>query len=187
MVRPIFNLSAVKILFTTAQLKEMKEEAIAIQRKKEENKDLITNHKISGLSDTETFIVGFLGEYSWERIFHQRPDTRPKIGGDKWKDFCFHGTMVEIKTSKHFLVFNNMEHFSAEVAVLIDYDPSDYSLVWLQGWITKQEFREKHFVNNFGYGNKLCVQPNILHPITTLEEYCLKKESNEIHLCYNPS
>ena len=173
MRQTIFNPNSLKVIFTQVQLSRMREEAKEIQKKKEANKEIITNHKVcTRFTDTRTFEIGFLGEYAWESIFHQKPDTRPMIGGDGGKDFIFHGKSIQIKTSKGFLIFNNMEHFSTQIAVCVAYEPTDLYAVWVQGWITKEEFREKHFIENFGYGPKVCVQPVDLHSITTLEEYC---------------
>jgi hypothetical protein len=92
---------------------------------------------------------------------------------DTDKDFCLYGVSIEVKTLQGFLTFKNKSDFQADVAALVIYNRHDFSSVWVQGWISRKDFEDQCFIDNFGYGDRPCVQPAQLLPIETLKTYCL--------------
>jgi len=141
---------------------------------KQANRNIVSDNRVAGMDDLKTILIGNLGEYAYEKLLNQKRNTEVMLGGDGGVDFVLFGTTIQVKTSRGNLIFNNMESFKSDIAVLVIYDSlENYHKVWMQGWTSRYEFKHNNFVMNFGYGDKLCMDPRDMLPISTLKAYCM--------------
>ena len=163
----------VEVKFSDAELAMMKEKARLRQAPKDARRALVTDKRIIDRENVETHLIGLLGEFAIARLVHGLVDTNVYLSGDTDKDFCIYGVTVEVKTLQGYLTFKKPSDFKADVAALVLYKRGEYDKVWVQGWISRKDFEEQCFTDNFGYGDRPCVQPASLLPIETLKTYCL--------------
>lgn len=168
-----YNPFAVNVSFSKAELDRIEQEAARRQRPKDQNIQSVTDKRIVNRKNEITHMIGLLGEVAVGRLINTSPDMDVYLGGDTVKDFTVYGVGIEVKTLQGYLTFKKLSDFVTDIAVLVIYNQNDYSSVTVQGWITRQDFDKSHFVDNFGYGDRPCVQPSDLHPISTLKTHCL--------------
>jgi len=169
----VSNPFKINVSFDKEELKYITSVARKRQAPKDANLHLVTDKRIVKRDNVETHIIGLLGEFAFAKLLYGIVDTKNYLGGDTSKDFEVYGVTIEIKTLQGYLTFKRLSDFVADVAVLVVYNKNDYSKVQVQGWITRQDFNNCHFTDNFGYGDRPCVQPAQLLPISTLKAYCL--------------
>jgi hypothetical protein len=163
----------VEVKFTEYDIALFRKKAQQRQAPKDANLRLVSDKRIINRDNIETHFIGLLGEFALARLIHGNVDTNAYLSGDIEKDFCIYGVTVEVKTLQGYLAFKDQNDFRADVAALVIYNKNDYSSVWVQGWISRKDFMEQCFVDNFGYGERPCLQPAQLLPIETLKTYCL--------------
>lgn len=123
--------------------------------------------------DIETHQLGIMGELAFKKVTNGEIDLNSYAGGDDGKDSEIYGVTIEVKTLQGYLTFRELSDFTADVAVLVIHNGVHNHKVSVEGWITRQVFQANHFIDNFGYGDRPCMQPNDLHPIVNLKTYCL--------------
>jgi hypothetical protein len=163
----------VPVRFEADELCRLREMAEQRQRPKDQNRDLVKDKRIGSLDNVTMHLIGLLGERAISRLLSLEIDQHDGLSGDRGKDFALHGTRIEVKTRQGLLVFKSLEEFAADIAVLVIHKPGCIEEVSVQGWIPRREFLAGHFIANWGYGDRPCIQPSALHPISTLKTYCL--------------
>jgi hypothetical protein len=145
------------------------------QEIKDKNLFMLTDKRIIQRDNIQTHLIGLIGEYAFDRIVYSKNgiDTNAYLHGDISKDFEIYGLKIEIKTLQGYLTFTKINDFIADIAVLVIYNKEDFTVCWIQGWITRHDFIENHFIDNFGYGDRPCIEPKYLQPISTLKTFCL--------------
>ena len=122
-------------------------------------------------------VLGHLGEQAVAQILGINTDTTIRTHGDDGWDLEYHNIQLQVKTSNTpKLIFNAPHLFSAEAGILAQFvgedkrtaelDPS--FVVW--GWITHKEFMQRHYVKNFGYGDRWVVDSGYLHALDSILE-----------------
>lgn len=163
----------VPVSFTDEQLVIIKDIAKERGDFKDSNSHLVADKRIIKRDNVETHVIGLLGEVAVARLINATVDTELYLKGNDSEDLNMYGVSIEVKTLQGYLTFKHMSDFKSDVAVLTVYNKQDYSMVWVQGWISKYDFQKSHFIDNFGYGDRPCVQPAELVPIVTLKSYCV--------------
>ena len=143
------------------------------QAPKDANIEKVTDKRIIKRDNVETHMIGLLGEFAVAKLIHGDVDINSYLSGDSVKDFDIYGVSIEVKTLQGYLSFVRLSDFIADVAALVIYNKNNHSKVFVQGWISRHDFIECHFIDNFGYGDRPCIQPAELSPIETLRTYCV--------------
>lgn len=94
---------------------------------------------------------GLSGEWAVAKVLGLPVNLENYLGGDPGWDFEYYGIRVDVKTSRaKYLLFRNMDQFKADCAIYAKY-LNEYQ-VDLMGFVSKEEFTEKHLRLDFGYG-----------------------------------
>jgi len=113
---------------------------------------------------------GFMGEWAVSLTLNIPVNTDLYLGPDAGYDLEFQGYTIDVKTTRaKYLLFQSIDHFKADVAVLVKV-VNDYE-VDVVGMISKEKFIEIHEMKDFGYGNQCVVPPEKLLPIEEFERY----------------
>ena len=122
-------------------------------------------------------IVGHLGELAAAKYLNLTVNQEIYVHGDDGTDLHLNGISIQVKTSKlPKLIFNKESDFSTDIAVLSQFvgkdnrHAEDDPVFHLWGWITKEDFMEKYYPHDFGYGTRLVVESIQLEPIEELKE-----------------
>lgn len=119
--------------------------------------------------------IGHLGEVAAAKLLGLEVNRDIYVHGDGGLDLELDGTTIQVKTSKlPKMIFNHHLGFSTDIAVLAQYIGEDNRhaeadprfLIW--GWINKEDFMEKQYPYDFGYGTRLVVESIQLNPIESL-------------------
>lgn len=143
---------------------------ITIASERQACKTAASNQRYCESSDFSIGLQGVMGEAAVAAELGLKVDRKPSItGDDKITDLQFGDTRIQVKCRKphtKFLYFNTLEKFAAEIGVATSL--SGASEVDIIGWITRQEFRDKHILKDFGYGQRVAVPDADLQPPDTL-------------------
>jgi len=142
-------------------------------KRKHNSKDMMfdINNTSEGIN-----IVGHLGELAAAKYLDLDVNTEIYVHGDNGTDLELDGVSIQVKTSKlPKLIFNKESDFATDIAVLSQFIGKDNRhaeedpvfLLW--GWITKEDFMEKYYPHDFGYGTRLVVESIQLEPIEELK------------------
>jgi len=143
-------------------------------KQKHNSKDMMfdLNNTSEGIN-----IVGHLGEIAAAKYLEVTVNQEIYIKGDDGTDLDLNGISIQVKTSKlPKLIFNKESDFATDVAVLSQFVGKDNRhaekdpVFHLWGWITKEEFMDKYYQYDFGYGTRLVVESIQLKPIEELKE-----------------
>lgn len=142
-------------------IKSIYDYALQISKERHEQKKNYKTHL--QLSDNYE-LVGVLGEMVFSLVIQEKMDTELKEGGDDGFDF----NMVNIKSSeehkaKHLIEFKDKEFNGFYVFVVVNLDKK-YG--YIRGYIHSKEFKLISEVINFGYGDRLSIKLDQLHPFT---------------------
>lgn len=112
-------------------------------------------------------IVGYLGELIYGYITNELPDSRLKQNGDDGFDF---NKRVQVKASEkgkaqHLIEYKDKDFskFDYYVFVTVDLVRRTGDIV---GWISAEEFQQRAYVKNFGYGERLAMDLDQLNEWT---------------------
>lgn len=119
---------------------------------------------------------GVLGEAALAKILGIPFDEGLYLKGRPF-DFEISGITIEVKTQQGYLLFNTVEELISDLVVLCVADTTNPQEVAIQGYIPRTEFIKHHFVDDFGYGPRLCVQPITLYAIDTLKPFCFQLQN----------
>lgn len=176
----LYNPFAHRVDFTDMELTQIHELAVKRQAIKDKNLSLVNDRRVSDYDNILMHNIGLLGECAVSKILRVPVDEQAYLAGDHAQDFNIFGIKVEVKTQQGYLYFDRMQAFQADVAVLCVYDKRDLTHVIVQGWIPRKLFIDRHFIDNFGRGDRPCMQPVDLFPIRTLNTYCLMLRDNRL-------
>ena len=134
----------------------------------------VPNKKCDHQSDFSVNLHGVMGEYAAAKYLELQIDHSLALeGDDKVSDLRVKDKTIQVKTSMGrrdhpHLFFNQIELFKADYALLAVVKSA--TEITLAGWITKDEFVEKCFKQNFGYGDRICVRYQDLKPMEELRK-----------------
>lgn len=134
---------------------------VAAQRQAGKEASGAPNRKIdSAQSDFQTNFSGVMGEYVACKYLGQRIDTKIYPGSDGGTDFMYKGFSVQVKATsqssgKADLVFNHLGQLKTDIYILANI--TKVLTVNLLGWVTGDRFRAQHSMNDYGFGNRVCM------------------------------
>lgn len=115
--------------------------------------------------------MGFRGELAFAKLYNLEP-TQVTVQADDGIDYVLEdGRTVDVKLSTYTngdLIFDSFEKFKSDIAVLV-YGQYNDSFVDIAGWITKQEFIDKCFERDYGYGTRKSLNKKHLNSMDTLQ------------------
>jgi hypothetical protein len=130
-----------------------------------------TNHPSDNTWDGVNYVdrnfKGTKGNYGVSKFLGVDFDRRLYKGPDGGWDLVHRGVRIEVKHLQDWLVFTRPESFRCRIAVLVNPVPDGES-VDLMGWIRRQDFLNRHFVADLGYGPRLCVRADQLNSMSGL-------------------
>jgi hypothetical protein len=112
------------------------------------------NYSSSNPMSSNYELVGILGELVYQTTIGESFDHRLLVCGDNGDDFS---NGVQVKTSEEFKAKHLIEYLDKKEKL-----PKTYVFVkvnlekkygYIYSWISGDDFKEKHQVYNFGYGN----------------------------------
>ena len=110
---------------------------------------------------------GLTGEYAVSQVLGVGVNKELYLGGDPGWDFEYKGLKIDVKTTRaKYLLFQSLDKFVADVAVLARYVDED--LVDVVGIISKKKFMQECEVKNLGYQDNYTVTEDKLSPIEEL-------------------
>jgi hypothetical protein len=143
------------------------------EERNNKNGNVQTRKKNKRLSDYAVNFQGLLGEVAFSKFMNIPLDEEINPnGGDKGYDFKIHDRTIDVKYSfRNGLIFSNNYRFKADIGILTKpFDPKNTAIgVKIIGWISKQSFKEKSIIQDFGYGKCNFVPQNRLRKIETLK------------------
>ncbi|MDA7514303.1 hypothetical protein N8508_00780 [bacterium] len=121
-------------------------------------------------------VCGYMAEFAVCRLFNL-PEPKFNILSDGGIDLWWNGISIDVKwTGKECgpLIFDDMDKFRAQIAILVG-STSDHDVMRINGWVDKIKFRELAEPHNFGWGERLKLEPHNLYPIERLWRYMMVK------------
>jgi hypothetical protein len=113
---------------------------------------------------------GLTGEWAVGQTLGLPVNLENYLGGDPGWDFEYKGLKVDVKTTRaKLLLFQNLDKFVADVAVLVRYVRDD--LVQIVGIISKDKFKQNCQIRNLGYQDNYTISEDKLSPIEDLINY----------------
>ena len=119
---------------------------------------------------------GFKAEFAVARVLGLAPPTLTVTtdgGADLWIDG---ETTIDVKFTNMAngpLIFDSMAKFRSNIAVLCGRTKED-DVVRINGWITREAFKNRYKKFDFGYGLRLMISADDLEPIETLWKQMIK-------------
>lgn len=153
-------------------LKFVKDMRIAKQQHNVTDRMFDRNNTSEGIN-----VIGHLGEQAIGQALGYAVDTTVMVGGDDGSDMEHNGTTIQVKTSQlKSLIFNAARLFKSDIAILVQYVGNDKTKseqdprfkIW--GYIDKETFLSNHYKKDYGYGERLVMDVQDLHPIEELIE-----------------
>ena len=138
---------------------------------------VIANKRICDQGDFAIHYTGMLGEVAVGKALGVNVRTDLTFGGDGFIDMVYDDQTIQIKTSTHaylkpdqvrYLIFTNLEEFSTDWAVLCSVKSP--ALIAIHGFVSRKKFMAKHEKQNFGYGDRFCLDEKHLAPIERFKE-----------------
>lgn len=144
-------------------------------REKKRQHDVVDKKFDRNNSSYSVNLMGRLGEVVVAKTLRIKTDDSVTAGGDVGHDLVSNlGNTIAVKTSTlDTLIFNKIEDFSADIAVLVKFVgdkqvPQDGGKFFIVGWISRQDFITYHVMRDYGYGARLVVDGFSLN---RMEEY----------------
>ena len=120
-------------------------------------------------SRTEANILGFKAEFAVARVLGLDPPV-VNVLTDGGVDLWFGDVSIDVKVTNRIdgpLVFDSMEKFQSDVAVLVG-ATDDERVLKINGCMSRKEFEWKAYRKDFGYGEREVVDVKDLYPIEWL-------------------
>jgi hypothetical protein len=114
-------------------------------------------------------LMGYLGEVAVASVLNVDTDNTVRTAGDSGYDLVFNNKTIQVKTSTlPSLIFNALELFTADVAVLVQLigdrqNPHIDSQFAILGWISKEEFNKNYYTKDYGYGIRFVIDADKLN------------------------
>ena len=120
-------------------------------------------------SRQEANIWGFKAEFAVARLLNTDLPI-VNVATDGGVDLWFDDVSIDVKFSNKErgpLIFDSIEKFQADVAVLVGRTDEDNTLR-INGWVTKDRFADEAQARDFGYGPRLKMDVGDLDPIESM-------------------
>jgi len=109
-------------------------------------------------------IDGARAEYAVAKLFGLEPPSL-NVGSDGGIDLWFGERSIDVKFTKtDSLIFDNVDSFKADIAVLVRNFGDDPSALGVVGCIGREAFAERSTLEDRKYGPKLCMKSEELLP-----------------------
>lgn len=137
----------------------------------------VANRRISGRGDFEIHHSGLLAELAVAKFLGVPMHTALTMFGDGGTDLEYNGRTIQVKQTNFreevsngtkYLVFNKLEDFNTNFAVLCTTDSP--SSMRIDGVVSKKKFVEGHTTHDFTYGLRYVYPAKKLAPIEKLLE-----------------
>lgn len=123
----------------------------------------------------EANILGYKAEFAVARLLDlELPEINVLSDGgvDLWLDDV---SSIDVKFTNMKrdpkLIFDSMAKFRADFAVLVTVEDDDQELYRIHGWISRRTFKKSCYPLDYGYGERLVMDAEDLHPIEQLWAY----------------
>lgn len=134
----------------------------------------VGNQRRDGRSDFSVDYHGVMGEYAVGKLLKTKISRDVSMGGDDGSDLTVNECRIQVKTAigsaplVH-LFFEDLEKLNADVVVLAVVENA--TDVAVAGWLMADEFRALASQHDFGYGIRMAVPEEFLHPPVALCEH----------------
>lgn len=126
-------------------------------------------------SREEANILGYKAEFAVARLLDLEP---PEInvlsdgGVDLWldEDISVDVKFTNMKKDPK-VIFDSMAKFRADIAILVTQHDEDDEIYEIHGWISRRTFKKCNHTLDYGYGQRLVMDAEDLHPIELLWGY----------------
>jgi hypothetical protein len=138
---------------------------------------VLNNNRICNQGDFAIHYTGMLGEIAVGKAIGVNVRTDLTFAGDGFVDMFYDKQSIQVKTSTHaylkpdqvrYLIFTTLEEFSTDWAVLCSVKSP--ALVVIHGFVSRKKFMVKQTKQNFGYGDRFCLDEKFLTPIERFQE-----------------
>jgi uncharacterized protein YunC (DUF1805 family) len=159
------------IKFNEAEIAFLRELTDAIQHHKVSRG--IKTKNITSISDWDVQYIGLKGEAAVAKLLGLKIDRRVMDGGDDGRDLFWRGRTIQVKASfpaqtLHLLI-NDSNSLKCDYLVSVVTDKLT-SAARIHGWIKTVDFLQSATIKNMGYGDRMALPIDKLHPIATLGE-----------------
>jgi len=120
-------------------------------------------------SRVEANVYGFKAEFAVARLFNLELPT-VNVATDGGVDLWFDDFTIDVKfTNDEYgnLIFDSMQKFKSQIGVLVG-KTNDPDVMHINGWIDRNNFKNKCHNHNFGYGDRLYLKHDELFPTESL-------------------
>lgn len=129
-------------------------------------------------SDFSMHLHGIMGEYAVAKLLNIKIDKNISLSGDdKISDLIKNKKRIQVKTTlrdNKVLFFNSKVLFRADLAILASIRSA--TDVFLEGWISREEFLNKATTFNFGYGERWGISSEKLNSIDKITQFLDTKQ-----------
>ena len=138
---------------------------------------VLNNNRICGQGDFAIHYTGMLGEVAVGKALGINVRTDLTFAGDGFIDMIYDDQTIQVKTSTHaylkpdqvrYLIFTTLEEFSTDWAILCSVKSP--ALIAIHGFVSRKKFMAKYEKQNFGYGDRFCLDEKHLAPIERFSE-----------------
>lgn len=165
-------------IFVTLEDHEVQQTLDFIKRMREDKVAHDVVDKMFDINNTSEGIniIGHLGEMAVGKVLNIPVDMEVRTGGDDGNDMEYLGNTVQVKTSTlKALIFNAPHLFKSDMAILVQFIGEDKRqaekdprfVIW--GWMSREDFMEKHYAHNYGYGERMVVDSEYMLPLDMVE------------------
>ena len=117
----IIKNGSIGVWFTDLELWALWKQAENRQGIKDKNRDMVQDKRSdTSINNIEMHYIGLKGEYAFQKTYGCGTDWTAYKSGDATGDFKYKGQRIEIKNLQKHLIFNDMDHFGADIAVLVN-------------------------------------------------------------------
>lgn len=128
-----------------------------------------------GSNKVQSEIDGARAEYAVAKLYGLDAPSL-NILGDGGKDLWFGGLSIDVKfTNTDDLIFDDVDAFKADVAVLVRNHGDDPRTLSVVGCVSRSEFAAKSEAQKRKYGTKLCMKAIDLSPPEALWRFAVER------------
>lgn len=163
----------VAVHFTDAEIAFIENHALAIQRYKR-GRGIPAGKMEFGKSNYLVEVVGIKGEAAVAKYLGVKINRAIQDAGDDGRDLSWRGRHIQVKSSfpastLHLLV-NDSDSLKCDYLVFVVTDETTPS-ARIHGWIKTVDFLQSAEIKNMGYGERIALPADRLHPMSTLSDH----------------
>ena len=129
----------------------------------------------AGSNKLQSEVDGARAEYAVAKLYALDAPTL-NILGDGGKDLWFGGLSIDVKfTNTEDLIFDSVDAFKADVAVLVKNHGDDPRRLMVVGCVSRSEFAAKCKASERKYGWKMCMKASDLSPPESLWRFAVER------------